>query len=171
MYSTLFGRLRFAHVASIAIVVSTFALLSPSVGSLSGVQSVFGYGAGLSVDSTTVLNGFAVADDSYANGFRFVMRVTVDDPTEDNLQLKFADWSKLGGGGSITAGSNMLVNLISTTAGATAAGNAYAGDLAVGADLDVVAPGIQQDVYVYLKVPGSTVGGAYSSTYGVMSHN
>ena len=155
-----------AHVVSVFLVAAVFALLAPTS---SGVKSVFGYGAGLSVDNTTVLNGYAVADDSYANGFKFRMRVTVDSVHEDNLQLRFNDWSKVGGGGSIATSGNMLVNLSNSTAGAVAAANSYGSALTVGTDADSGSLGVQQDVYIWLKVPASTVGGAYSTSYGVMS--
>lgn len=169
MQNNLFRSLKFAHIASIALVASTFALLSPTTGSLSGVANVFGYGAGLSVDSTTVVNGFAIADNTYDNGFKFRMRVTVDSPSESNLKLKFNDWSKIGGGGTIPTASNMLVNLANTTAGALAATNSYGSALSLGADADSGSLGVQQDVYIWLKVPASTAGGSYSTSYGVMS--
>ncbi len=166
---SLFQRLNSAHVVSLAIVASTFVLLSPTSGSLSGVASVFGYGAGISVDNTTVLNGYAVADDSYTNWFRFRMRVTIDSALENRLQVRFNDWAKLGGGGTIPTASNMVVNLSSTTVGAAAAATTYGSTLNVATDLDPATPGIQQDVYIWLKVPASTVGGSYSTSYGVMS--
>lgn len=159
-----------SHITSLAIVISAFVLLSPTMDNLSGANSVFGYGgAGISVDNTAVLNGYAVADDSYTNGFRFKMRVTVGSGAENLLGVRFDDWSKVGGGGSIPAVSNMQVNLANTTAGAIPAANTYGSNLSLGTDLDPGAPGIQQDVYVWLKVPTSTVGGAYSTSYGVMS--
>ncbi len=168
---TLFNRFSSAHVVSISIVAAAFVLLSPTSGSLSGVASVFGYGAGISVDNTTVINGYALADDTYGNGFKFRMRVTVDNPVENKLQLKFNDWAKVGGGGTISTTSNMIVNLANSVGTASAAGTTYGSILNVGADLDGAAPGVQQDVYVWLKVPASTVGGSYSTSYGVMSSN
>lgn len=169
MQNNLFRSLKFAHIASIALVASAFALLSPTTGSLSGIANVFGYGAGLSVDSTTVLNGFAIADDTYTNGFKFRMRVTVDSALENRLQLKFNDWSKIGGGGTIPTASNMLVNLANTTAGAASAATTYGSSLSVGTDADSGSLWVQQDIYIWLKVPSSTVGGSYSTSYGVMS--
>ncbi len=158
-----------SHITSLAIVVSAFVLLSPTADNLSGTNKVFGYGAGISVDNTAVLNGYAVADDTYTNGFRFKMRVTVGSAAESLLKLRFDDWSKVGGGGTIASASNMQVNLANTTAGAVPAATTYSSNLPLGTDLDAGTPGIQQDVYVWLKVPTSTVGGAYSTSYGVMS--
>lgn len=158
-----------SHITSLVIVASAFVLINPTVDNLSGTNSVFGYGAGIAVDNTAVLNGYAVADDSYTNGFRFKMRVTVGSAVENLLKLRFDDWSKVGGGGTIAAASNMQVNLANTTAGAVPAATTYGSNLPLGADLDAGTPGIQQDVYVWLKVPVSTVGGAYSTSYGVMS--
>lgn len=163
------SQVRLSHIASIAVVAASFVLLSPTAGTLGGVKSVFGYGAGLSVDNTSVLNGYAIADDTYTNGFRFKMRVTVDSPSENALQVRFNDWAKVGGGGSISTAGNMLANLTSTTAGAVSPATTYGSALSVGADLDPGAPGVQQDVYLWLKVPASTVGGAYSTSYGVKS--
>ncbi len=121
------------------IVVASLALITPTLSGVGNVDSVFGYGAGLSVDNTTVLNGYAVADNSYDNGFKFRMRVTIDSALENGLALKFADWARDGGGGSIATSGNMLVNLSNTTAGAAAAANAYGSDMAVGSDVDPVA--------------------------------
>lgn len=83
--------------------------------------------------------------------------------------MRFDDWSRVSGGGTIPAASNMQVNLANSTAGALPASNTYSSNLSVGADIDPVTPGIQQDVYIWLKVPTSTIGGAYSTSYGVMS--
>lgn len=97
------------------------------------------------------------------------MRVTVGSGTESNLGLRFDNWSKVGGGGSIASTSNMQVNNANTIVGAVPAATTYGSPLALGADLDPGMPGVQQDVYVWLKVPAATVGGAYSTSYGVMS--
>lgn len=97
------------------------------------------------------------------------MRVTIDSVGENRLQARFNDWSRVGGGGSIATSGNMLVGLSSSTAGAVAAANAYGSTLNVGADLDGGSLGVQQDLYIWLKVPSSTTGGAYSSSYGIMS--
>jgi hypothetical protein len=169
--TSLFSRLNSAHVVSLSLVAAAFVLLSPTSGSLSGISSVFGYGAGISVDTTSVLNGYAVADDSYPNGFKFKMRVTIDNPAESSLFLRFNDWAKVGGGGTIPTASNMLVNLANSTSGAASAATSYGSALTAGTDLDPSAPGLQQDVYIWLKVPASTVGGAYSTSYGVKSSN
>lgn len=165
----MYRKIQLAHIASILVVAASFVLLSPTTDSLSGIRTVFGYGAGVSVDNTAVLNGYAVADNSYNNGFLFRMRVTVDSVAENALQLRFNDWSKIGWGGTIPSAGNMLVNLANTTNSAVATASTYGSTLSVGADLDPAAPGVQQDVYVWLKVPTSTVGWAYSTTYGVMS--
>lgn len=85
------------------------------------------------------------------------MRVTVDSALENKLQMRFNDWSKVGGGGSIATSGNMLVNLSNSTAGAISAANAYGSMLNAGADLDTGSLGVQQDVYIWLKVPTSTV--------------
>lgn len=87
--TSLFSKLNLAHIVSLFLLLLLCLTLSPTVGLLSGVSSVFGYGVGLSVDSTSVLNGYAIADDSYTNGFRFRMRVTVDNPAESSLFSKF----------------------------------------------------------------------------------
>ncbi len=158
-----------AHITSLVIVISAFVLLNPTLDNLSGTNSVFGYWAGISVNNTTILNGYAVADDTYSNGFRFKMRVTIASAAENLLWMRFDDWSRVSGGGTIPAASNMQVNLANSTAGALPASNTYSSNLSVGADIDPVTPGIQQDVYIWLKVPTSTIGGAYSTSYGVMS--
>ncbi len=165
----MFHKINISNIASMMVVIASLVLLSST--SDSSTARVYGYGAGISVDNTSVLNGYATADNTFPNGFQFKMRVTVDDPSENLLGLKFADWSKYGGGGSIPASTNMLVNLSNSTVWAESASTAYGTPLTVGADLDTNAPGVQQDVYVWLKVPNATPGWSYSTSYGVRSSN
>jgi hypothetical protein len=143
-----------------------FGLLAPSS---DPVKTVFGYGAGLSVDNTAVLNGYAVADNNYDNGFKFRLRITVDSQLENRLQVRFNDWSRIGGGGTIPTSGNMLASLSNSTAGAVSAATTYGSSIPVVADINTGSLGRQQDLYVWLKVPTSTVGGAYSTSYGIMS--
>jgi hypothetical protein len=163
------SKVTFANVASIAIVAMAILLLSPTSEMTGGEKAYAAYGAGLSVDNSAVLKGYATADDSYSNGFLFRLRITVDSPLESDLRFRFNDWSKVGGGGTIATSGNMKVSSDLAGSSNVAAGTTYGSALPLGSDVDGVSPGVQKDVYVWLKVPSSTTAGAYSTNYGISS--
>jgi hypothetical protein len=112
-----------------------------------------------------------VADDTYANGWEWVLPITL--PTgEDNIALKFNNWTS--GANTLLAGGNMEYYFEEIALGAgsadspvsiTAAGT-YPANVTV-TDADVTTAGIQTHAHVKVKIPASTVDGSYSTSYRV----
>ncbi|MBP6888070.1 MAG: hypothetical protein KBC21_00020 [Candidatus Pacebacteria bacterium] len=128
----------------------------------------------LGVSGITTINSTMTADNSYTNGGSWTFFVTVP-TTETNLALKFGDW--VSGSNSIATASNMRIysaqssNATATTSALTiTAANTYSTNLLLTGDLDSLVEGRQVAVTVDLKVPTTTLGGSYSTNYGVRSN-
>ena len=131
---------------------------------------VAGTGA-LAVDAPYMIKSTGTADDSYANGWEWVMRVTL--PTDKtHFAIKFANWTS--GANTLATANNMEyyseqiagVGLgTATLPVAITAANTYPADLNITTDADTTRAGIQTDIHVKVKIPASTVAGSYSTTY------
>jgi len=117
--------------------------------------------------------GYATADNTYADGWRWVFNVTVPNG-QTLLKMKFADWTN--GSTIIPAGGNIQIysaqstnamneaNAISITASSTWSDLM---DIDPGADLDVNQGGRQIQIVVETKIPTGSAGGSYSTSYGI----
>ncbi|MDQ3244854.1 MAG: ice-binding family protein [bacterium] len=127
----------------------------------------------LNVTSVESTKTDANADGTFANGWKYTFNITV--PTnEANLSMKFADWARTGGGGTIPAGGNMRISSVQAdNANATIpviTTNIYTTpNLHITGDLDPLMDGLQVKVVVEVAVPVGTPSGAYTTTYGVKS--
>ena len=125
-------------------------------------------GTALGVTNITAVKTSAIANNTYADGWKWIFDVSV--PTgEDKLQMKFLDWTN--GAQSIPAGSNMhfysAQSLNATSSGSAVsiyASNTYSSELI----LDPT-KGQQVQVAVEIKVPTGTTGGSYSTSYGIQT--
>ena len=131
---------------------------------------------GLTVESIGATQTFATPDDTYTNGFAWTFNVTVNNPAETNVALKFAQWAS--GANLLNAGGNMEYSTDNSTCtgGDTATcknittNATYGPNINVSSiDLDSTRGGRQIKLYVKMKVPAATPGGSYSSSYGVQS--
>lgn len=145
----------------------------PGEGQIGG-DVVGGVGAGtLAVTSVVVDDSSAVADGSFANGWKYTFNVTI--PTnETHLSMKFANWTQTGGPGTIAVANNMRISSVqANNAGATVlltAQNTYSiPTLDMTVDLDAMTEGIQVQVMVEVAVPVGSVSGAYTTSYGVQT--
>lgn len=122
---------------------------------------------GITVDSLVMAKTGARANDDYASGWQWELSLTVWDMGEDELWMKFADWS---GPMALSAGNNMRYRVNGGDYAEITAGNAYpsAGIDISGYDASPDA-GRQITVYIEMKVPSGTLAGAYSSNYGVLT--
>lgn len=131
------------------------------------------------IDSVANQNGstgFATADNTFDNGWRWTFHVTVPS-TETTFNMKFADF--VSGSNSILAGTNIRFYSAqssdasaSTTAITITTANAYnSTGMTLSSDLSSGTAGRQIDVNVEMRVPISTPGGSYSTSYGVKSEN
>jgi hypothetical protein len=127
----------------------------------------------LAVSAIDAVDTSAVADGTFANGWKYVFHVTVPSD-ETHLAMKFADWLNTSGAGTIPAGANMRISSAQAdNSGATvliSAANTYSTPaLHITGDLDAATPGDQVEVTVEVAVPAGTVNGSYSTSYGVQT--
>ena len=134
-----------------------------------GVESAI-----LEVTSVSALNTYAIADNSFNHGWKWIFNVTV--PTiETKFFMKFSDF--VSGLNILPAGGNVRYYSAQSS-------NATSGDTAVNVstadtypesimqlngDTDAIKPGRQIQVTVETKIPEGTAGGSYSTGYGVKS--
>ncbi len=122
--------------------------------------------------STTMTKMTGTADNTYTNGWEWVIRMTL--PTNQNdFALKFTDW--VSGSNTLAAASNMEYYSEQIASGTGSAGtpvaitaaSTYPSNVTVSTDVDPNTAGIQTDVHVKVKIPASTANGSYSTSYRV----
>jgi len=120
-----------------------------------------------SIDTTATANG------TFTSGWKYVFHITA--PTsEQNLAMKFSNWLRTGGSGTIPAANNMRISsLQADNGGATiliTAQNTYSTPaLHMTGDLNSGMDGRQVEVTVEVAVPAGTPNGSYTTNYGVQS--
>ncbi len=120
-----------------------------------------------SVDTTAKANG------SFADGWVYVFNITA--PTnEPNLAMRFSDWLKNGGNGTIPVANNMRISSAqANNGGATillTGSNIYSSPaLHMTGDLSTTTVGRQVQITVEVAVPSGTPNGSYTTNYGVRS--
>ena len=128
------------------------------------------------VDAPVMVKMIGTADNSYANGWEWVLTVTL--PTDERgLAFKFANWTS--GSNSLAAGGNMeyYSEQIASGTGSSSspveitAANAYPSNIVVNTDADTSRDGIQTNIHVLVKLPSSTVGGSYTTAYVARSQS
>ncbi|MGD0977150.1 MAG: InlB B-repeat-containing protein [Minisyncoccia bacterium] len=129
----------------------------------------------LGVTQITAIQTYATADNTFADGWKWVFNVTV--PTcQTLLQMRFGDW--VGTAGTIPAATNIQFYSNQSTNAADeahaiiiSAANTYSGLMILsGADLDGSTPGTQIQITVEARVPIDSAGGSYSTSYGIQSN-
>lgn len=141
----------------------------------------FAYADGvLGVTAISAEKTYAQADGEFAHGWKWTLAVTV--PTnEPILQMKFATWT----GSSTSFSSTGNVRFYSAqSSNADSVSNAITVDTsdAYGSvmnllpstnasfDLSTSTPGRQIQITVEIRVPSGTVGGSYTTTYGILTN-
>lgn len=130
--------------------------------------------AELHVTNITLAKSFALANDTFADGWRWVFDVTI--PTiEQNMSMKFSDFVGLLGG-TIPAANNVRIysaesnNAADDTSAITiTAADTYSNPLFMTSDRSSTTPGRQVQIVVEAKVPVGTPADSYSSNYGIRS--
>jgi len=126
--------------------------------------------AATSIDSVDTT---ATADGSFENGWEYLFHITT--PTsEENLQMKFSNWQRTGGGGTIPVANNMRISSAQANNGGatillTAADTYSIPALVMVTDLNPVMIGRQVEVKVEVAVPTGTPDGSYTTNYGVQT--
>lgn len=131
----------------------------------------------LAVTGVDAVKTTATADNTYANGWEWVMHLTVPN-NENAFHIAFTDWS-MNGNSSTTfpAGGNMQVwsaqssNASTSAAAIGNSSNAYGGWLYLNGDTDNnAANGRQIDLHIMVKIPTGTAAGNYTTTYTAQSY-
>ncbi len=128
----------------------------------------------LEVTSVEMIDTTATANGSFTDGWKYVFHITAP-MSEENIAMKFNDWLKTGGGGTIPVANNMRISsLQADNGGATillTAANVYSTpDLHMTEDIDLVMDGRQVEITVEVAVPNGTPRGSYTTSYGVQSN-
>jgi hypothetical protein len=127
----------------------------------------------LAVTSVETLDGTAIADNTYENGWKFRFNITV--PTDENgVAMKFANWDIDGvATDSIATANNMRISsaqaVSETPVTVTGADTYTIPDLDINEDLNPSLDGLQIQVLVEVKIPAGTTNGSYTTSYGVRS--
>lgn len=115
----------------------------------------------------------AVANGTFADGWRYVFKITVPSD-EPDLAMKFNDWLHSNGSSTIPVANNMRISSdqadnSGATVLLTAADTYSSPSLTMTDDLDSEEDGLQVEVLVEVAVPAGTLNGTYSTDYGVRS--
>ncbi len=127
----------------------------------------------LEVTSIDMIKTNAIANGTFSGGWEYVFHITA--PTsEQNIAMKFNDWLRTGGSGTIPVANNMRISsLQADNGGATillTAANTYSTpSLHMVGDLDPTKAGRQVKITVEVAVPNGTPNGSYTTSYGVQS--
>jgi len=133
---------------------------------VAGATGTFG------IISTTMTKLTGTADNTYGNGWEWVIRMTL--PTDQtDFALKFNNWAS--GSNSLLAANNMQYYSEQIASGAGSSGSPvtitaadlYPSNVTVTSDADATTAGVQTDIHVKVKIPASTASGSYSTSYRV----
>lgn len=128
----------------------------------------------LSLDGVDAVNGIALPDNTYGNGFKWVLHLTVPD-TQTSFALKFNDFSSASTTTNIPVAGDLRYfsaqssNATNESSAITETNNDYGGALNLTGDTSTSTAGRQVDVTVELKVPTGTQSGVYSALFGARS--
>ncbi len=127
----------------------------------------------LEVSSIDVTKNTALADGTFANGWRYVFHITVPS-NEKRLSMNFSDWTNTNGTSTLPVANNLRISSAQAdNAGVTVlltAANTYSTPfLNMIYDTDAGTAGYQADVVVETAIPLNSVEGHYSTNYSVAS--
>src|SRR3989338_7076647 len=128
----------------------------------------------LEVTSIEMIDTSATANGTFTDGWEYVFHITAPSSEED-ISMKFSDWLRTEGSGTIPVANNMRISSAQAdNGGATillTAANVYSAPaLHMDGDLDPVMAGRQIEVTVEVAVPAGTPNGSYTTSYGVQSN-
>lgn len=131
--------------------------------------------APLAVTSVDVVNSVAMADGLFADGWRWVMHLTVPD-SENAFRMKFSDFMTSGSSSTIPVAANVRIfspqssNAPDEGSAMTApSSNVYGGWMYLTGDTAASTAGRQIDVTIEMRIPTDTSAGTYTTTFGAQS--
>lgn len=128
----------------------------------------------LAVTGIDTVNATAFADNTFANGLKWILHLTVPD-AEDAFRMKFGDFTSADSSGTIPAASNIRIfspqssNAASAGAAITQMSNDFGDWMYFTADASATIPGRQVDVTVEMRIPVGASAGMYTTTFGAQS--
>ncbi len=152
----------FVAFAAVALIASGF-----FIPNLASADIVPAYG----VTKITAVQTYAIADDTFEHGWRWVFEVTVPE-SETTLKMKFDNW--FNGTDTILAQNNIRFYSIQSSNASSAINpitisdaNTYSSAMNLTGDIDPILAGRQIQITVEVKVPVGKAGGSYSTSYGI----
>lgn len=136
---------------------------------LSADQAFTTPGCGLELDSLAMTRSEARANNRLAEGWEWRFSISVLNPSESTLKMKFDPWT---GNSLLSAAGNMQFSVNNGTNWTDiTADSAYpaSGLSIIGLDKDTTRPGRQIEVLVRMKVPYGTLRGFYRSHFGILT--
>jgi hypothetical protein len=127
----------------------------------------------LAVTGTDSVKSDGVADNQFADGWKWMLHFTVPD-NEDAFRIRFSDWGNATS--SFAAEDNMRLsiaqsdNASTTDAGWVSTGNDYSDWFYLSGDADASTPGRQVDLSVEVKIPFGTANGSYTSNFTAQTY-
>jgi hypothetical protein len=143
----------------------------PPPGDIGG--EVIGDEVMLDVTLIEMVDTSATANGSFEGGWEYVFHITAP-MDEQDMSMKFDNWLRTGGNGTIPVANNMRISSSqANNGGATillTAENTYSTPaLYMTGDLDPNMDGRQVKITVEVAVPNGTPNGSYTTSYGVQS--
>lgn len=128
----------------------------------------------LLVTGVDTVSSTAIANNTFADGWKWVMHLTVPD-NEDAFRIRFSDWAmssttSFPANGNIRISSPQSSNASTAENGFVATGNGYSNWLYLTGDTSSTTPGRQIDLTIEVKIPFGTPTGSYSTTYTAQSY-
>ena len=128
----------------------------------------------LAVTGITTVQGNAIADGTFGNGWQWILHFVVPD-VETNFAMRFNDFTSSSSSSTIPVANNIRIfspqssNASSTASAIVETGNGYGATLTLTGDTATTTPGRQIDLTVQMAVPAGTPTGTYSTTFGAQS--
>jgi hypothetical protein len=120
------------------------------------------------------IQGNATADGTFANGWEWVLHLTMPD-SESHFAMKFGGFTSSSSSSTIPALGNIRIyspqSQTASTTGSTftMSGTGYSQDMMLSGDTSASTAGRQIDVHVQVAVPAGTANGNYTTTFGALS--
>jgi hypothetical protein len=127
----------------------------------------------LAVTSVDAVTSSGIADNVFADGWKWVMHFTVPD-NENAFRIRFSDWgnasSSFPANGNIRLSTAQSSNASTTASAITSTGNGYSDWIYLNGDTATSTAGRQIDLTVEVKIPFGTNPGQYSSTFTAQTY-
>ncbi|MBI5004242.1 fibronectin type III domain-containing protein [Candidatus Kaiserbacteria bacterium] len=128
----------------------------------------------LAVTGVDTITSVAVADNTFASGWKWVLHLTVPD-TENAFRMKFGDFLASGSTSTIGIANNLRIfspqssTMVDEGSSMTEVDNNYGAWMYLTGDSSTSIPGRQINVTVEMRIPAGTASGTYTTSFGAQS--